>query len=72
MLSRLYAVCDADVCARAGWTLHDFAAACIDGGATLLQIRAKHAPSRTLLADADTLVARATAAGCGARGRRRT
>lgn len=59
MLPRLYAVCDAEVCARAGWSLVDFAAACIDGGATLLQIRAKHVSSRTLLADADALVARA-------------
>jgi thiamine-phosphate pyrophosphorylase len=56
-------VCDADVCARAGWTLPDFAAACIDGGATLLQVRAKHLPSRALLAAADTIVARAAAAG---------
>jgi thiamine-phosphate pyrophosphorylase len=63
VLPRLYAVCDADVCARAGWTLPDLATACIDGGATLLQIRAKHLPSRTLLAAVDTIVARAAAAG---------
>lgn len=63
MLPRLYAVCDANVCARAGWTLPDFASACIDGGATLLQIRAKHLPSRTVLAAADTIVARAASAG---------
>jgi len=41
VLPRLYAICDADVCAAAGWTLVDFAAACMDGGATLLQLRAK-------------------------------
>jgi thiamine-phosphate pyrophosphorylase len=63
VLPRLYAVCDAEVCARAGWTLRDCAAACIDGGATLLQVRAKHVPSRTVLADADALVARAATAG---------
>lgn len=61
MLSRLYVVCDADVCARAGWTLPDYAAACLDGGATLLQIRAKQTPSRAFLANADTIV------GCAAR-----
>jgi thiamine-phosphate pyrophosphorylase len=47
------------VCARAGWSLPDFAVACTDGGATLLQIRAKHAPSRLFLADADAIVGRA-------------
>jgi len=59
VLSRLYVVCDADVCARAGWSLPDYAAACLDGGATLLQIRAKHTPSRLFLADADRVVGRA-------------
>lgn len=63
MLSRLYVVCDAEVCAQAGWTLPDFAAACMDGGATLLQIRAKLASSRAFLAAADTIVARAAASG---------
>ncbi|HUR35410.1 MAG TPA: thiamine phosphate synthase [Vicinamibacterales bacterium] len=59
MLPRLYAVCDAEVCARAGWTLADCAAACVDGGATLLQLRAKHLGSRDFLAAASAVVARA-------------
>jgi thiamine-phosphate pyrophosphorylase len=40
-LTRLCAICDADVCARAGWSLVDFAAACLEGGARMLQVRAK-------------------------------
>ena len=60
--SRLYAVCDAEVCAKAGWTLPDFAAACMDGGATLLQVRAKHTPSRIFLNDTEQIMRRAAAA----------
>ncbi len=59
MLARLYAVCDADVCARAGWTLPDYAAALMDGGVTLLQLRAKHAQSREFLAATEAVMARA-------------
>ncbi|MEQ1727202.1 MAG: thiamine phosphate synthase [Vicinamibacterales bacterium] len=59
MLPRLYAVCDADVCARAGWTLPDYAAALMDGGVTLLQLRAKHASSREVLAATEAVMARA-------------
>lgn len=59
MLARLYAVCDADVCARAGWTLPDYAAALMDGGVTLLQLRAKHASSREVLAATEAVMARA-------------
>jgi thiamine-phosphate pyrophosphorylase len=55
-------VCDAEVCAKAGWTLPDFAAACMDGGATLLQVRAKHTPSRTFLDDTERIMRRAAAA----------
>ncbi|MGE0451608.1 MAG: thiamine phosphate synthase [Vicinamibacterales bacterium] len=61
-LSRLYAICDADACASAGWTLVDFAAACLDGGATLLQIRAKGLGSRDFLDAALRIVERARAA----------
>jgi thiamine-phosphate pyrophosphorylase len=61
VLPRLYAVCDADVCARAGWTLPDFAAACLDGGATLLQLRAKQMASRDFLDAAHAVVERAGA-----------
>ena len=62
MNTRLYAVCDAEVCTRAGWRLSDFAAACLAGGATLLQVRAKTLGSRDFLAAARVIVARAAAA----------
>jgi thiamine-phosphate pyrophosphorylase len=51
------------VCERAGWTLPDFAGACMDGGATLLQLRAKHKSSRDFLAFAEAIVDRAAAFG---------
>lgn len=64
MLSPLYVICDADVCAGAGWTLVDFARACLDGGATLLQVRAKTMPGQAFL---DATRAIVDAAGpCGA------
>lgn len=63
MLPRLYAVCDADVCACEGWSLVHFAAACLAGGARLLQIRAKRASSRQLLADASAVVELASRSG---------
>ena len=47
----------------AGWTLVDFAAACIDGGATFLQIRAKGASSAWLLDATTAIVRRAQASG---------
>jgi thiamine-phosphate pyrophosphorylase len=59
----LYVICDADACERAGWTLVDFASACLDGGARLLQIRAKRAPSGWLLNRTEAIVARATTVG---------
>ncbi|PYR60526.1 MAG: thiamine phosphate synthase [Acidobacteria bacterium] len=58
----LYAVLDADVAARAGWTLVDLASACLAGGATLLQVRAKQAASGWLLDTAAAIVERARAA----------
>ena len=63
VLPRLYVVCDADVCARHGWSIPDFAAACLDGGATLIQLRAKHLGSRAFLAAADAVMARASGYG---------
>ena len=63
MLPRLYAVCDADVCACGGWRLTDFAAACLEGGARLLQIRAKRAASKTFLEDTTSIVDLARRAG---------
>jgi thiamine-phosphate pyrophosphorylase len=56
----LYVICDADVCRRAGWTLIDFASACLDGGATLLQVRAKNEASGHLFDDTLTIVERAS------------
>lgn len=53
------------MCARAGWTLVDLAQAYLDGGARLLQIRAKRAEAGWLLDTARAIVARA-AAGEGA------
>jgi thiamine-phosphate pyrophosphorylase len=52
----LYAVLDADVAARFGWTIPDLARACLDGGARLLQVRGKSLPSSELLQVASTVV----------------
>jgi thiamine-phosphate pyrophosphorylase len=56
-------ICDADVCARSGWTVEQFAAACLDGGARLLQLRAKHAASRVFLDMSIAVVTRARSYG---------
>jgi len=55
-LSPLYVICDADACAAAGWTLTAFARACLDGGATLLQVRAKAMPGQAFLGAAQAIV----------------
>ena len=60
---RLYVICDAEVCGRAGWGLVDYAAACLAGGARLLQIRAKALAGRDFLEAATAIVARAAAGG---------
>ena len=57
--SPLYVICDADACARAGWSLVDFADACVAGGARLLQIRAKQLSGRDFLEAATTICDRA-------------
>lgn len=44
----LCAICDAEACERAGWTLVDLASAFLQGGARFLQIRAKRESSRWL------------------------
>ena len=62
-LPRLYAVLDGDMAARFGWTLDGLAAACLAGGARLLQIRVKRQPGRALLALSDRIVAAATPVG---------
>ncbi len=58
--SRLYAIADADVAARAGWVLPDLADAYLQAGARFLQVRAKDAPSADLLRWIDDLAAHAT------------
>ena len=50
------AIVDADVAARAGWTMTDLATAYLTGGATLLQLRAKTAPSGWWLDVASAIV----------------
>jgi thiamine-phosphate pyrophosphorylase len=57
--SPLYVICDAEACGREGWSLVDFAAACLDGGATLFQIRAKAASSAALLGATEAVLRRA-------------
>jgi len=58
--SPLYVICDAEVCRRAGWTLVDFASACLDGGARLLQVRSKTDPSGRMLDETLAIVERAS------------
>jgi thiamine-phosphate pyrophosphorylase len=58
----LYAICDADACRRAGWTLVDFATACLNGGARLLQVRSKGEPSGRLLDETAAIVERGASA----------
>ena len=62
-LPRLYAVLDRDVADRFGWPLDDLARACLAGGAQLLQIRAKHLASGSLLDLCERIAATAEAAG---------
>jgi thiamine-phosphate pyrophosphorylase len=63
ILPRLYAVLDADVAARHGWAPLDLGRAFLEGGARLIQLRAKTAPAGWLLTLADQLVPAAAAAG---------
>jgi thiamine-phosphate pyrophosphorylase len=63
MFPRLYAVLDAGVAAGRGWTIADLAQAFLDGGATLIQLRAKNLDARALLEAADRLVRLAEPAG---------
>ena len=61
--SRLYVICDAEVCERAGWALVDFAFACLDGGARFLQVRAKHASAGHLFEWTAAILSRAQTSG---------
>jgi len=57
--SPLYVICDAEICARSGWSLVDFTAACLDAGAVLLQIRAKAASGAAFLDTTEAVLRRA-------------
>lgn len=63
-LPPLTAIVDAGLAARRGWTVPDLAAAFLDGGARLLQLRAPGAASAALERWCDAVAARAS--GCGA------
>jgi thiamine-phosphate pyrophosphorylase len=56
-LPALCAVLDADYTAARGWTVHDLARACLEGGARWLQVRAKQASGAQFLEMADAVVA---------------
>jgi thiamine-phosphate pyrophosphorylase len=62
-LPRLYAVLDTGVATGRGWTVADLGQAFLDGGAQLIQLRAKHLDARALLDAADRLVRLAEPAG---------
>jgi len=53
---RLYAVLDAGVAAARGWDVLDLAGAFLDGGARLIQLRAKSSDLRTVLTLTESLV----------------
>ena len=59
--SRLYAIVDADVAARAGWQVPDLADAYLQAGVRFLQLRAKSASSRDVLTWTDAIAQRASA-----------
>ena len=56
MLGPLHAIVDVDVAALARWAPLDLARSYLDGGARLLQLRAKHLPSGPFLDLCDALV----------------
>ena len=58
---RLHAIVDVDVAAKAAWQPIDLARAFLDGGARILQLRAKEMPSGPFLDLSDRLVALAGA-----------
>lgn len=60
LLPRLYAIVDAAVTRRHDWTVPDLAAAYLDGGARLLQLRAPGVTSGVLEGWCDAVVARAS------------
>lgn len=57
--SRLYAIVDADVAARAGWQVPDLADAYLQAGVRVLQVRAKDAAARDVLTWIESIARRA-------------
>ena len=57
---RLYTIIDSNVADYHGWTVTSLAAAYLDGGATLLQLRCRDRETSEILLWADELVARAS------------
>ena len=57
--SRLYAIVDADVARRAGWHVPDLADAYLQAGVRFLQVRAKDAAARDVLAWTEAIARRA-------------
>jgi thiamine-phosphate pyrophosphorylase len=53
---RLHAILDVEVAERAGWEVASLAKAFLDGGARLIQLRAKHLASAAFLEHAERLV----------------
>jgi len=56
VLSPLHAILDVDATARAGWTVEGLAQAFLDGGARVIQLRAKHLSSAAFFEHAERLV----------------
>jgi thiamine-phosphate pyrophosphorylase len=61
---RLHAILDVDVAAAHGWQAADLARAFLDGGAPLIQLRAKRLPSAAFLTLCDDVVAAAETYHC--------
>jgi thiamine-phosphate pyrophosphorylase len=57
--SKLYAIVDVDVAARAGWSVPDLADAYLQAGVRFLQVRAKEAAARDVLAWTEMIARRA-------------
>jgi thiamine-phosphate pyrophosphorylase len=57
--SRLYAIVDADIAGRAGWSVPDLADAYLQAGVRFLQVRAKDAAARDVLVWTETIARRA-------------
>lgn len=56
LFARLHAILDVETVTTAGWDIASLANVFLDGGAPLIQLRAKHLPSAAFLALCDTLV----------------